>query len=122
LNAANGRAFEQAGIRGILSHVGLGKNTTVITRNGVSTIPDALGRPAGMVEFKDVQYLTRSDQFTAQLDEALATGRPYNLVVSPGNQSISRPLLDQIRGVTLKNGGGVYRYDPATDILTPWGK
>ncbi|MFC4291333.1 putative toxin, partial [Sphingorhabdus arenilitoris] len=122
LNAANGRAFEQAGIKGILSHVGLGKNTTSITQNGVTTIFDAAGRPAGLVEFKDVINLSRSPQLTAQLEYAVKTGQPYNLVVSPRNQNISKPLLDQIRAVTRQVGGGVYRYDPATDILTPFGK
>lgn len=122
LNAAKGRAFEEAGIRGILSHVGLGKNTTAVTRNGVTTILDAWGRPAGLVEFKDVVNLSSSPQLRAQLAEALATRQPYNLVVSPGNQSISKSLLRQIERVNQQVGGGVYRYDPATDILTPFGK
>lgn len=119
-NAAKGRAFERAGIDGILRHVGLGKNTTAVTRNGVTTIPDSAGRPVGLVEFKDVANLSSSPQLRAQLAEALATGQPYNLVVSPGNKTISKPLLDQIREVNQAVGGGVYRYDPVTDILTPW--
>ena len=120
LNAAKGRAFEEAGIRGILSHVGLGKNTTAVTRNGVTTILDSAGRPAGLVEFKDVANLSSSPQLRAQLAEALATRQPYNLVVSPGNQTISKPLLRQIEAVNRQVGGGIYRYDPATDILTSW--
>ena len=120
LNAAKGRAFEEAGIRGILSHVGLGKNTSSVTRNGVTTILDSAGRPAGLVEFKDVAKLSSSPQLRAQLAEALATRQPYNLVVSPGNQTISKPLLRQIEAVNRQVGGGIYRYDPATDIMTPW--
>jgi hypothetical protein len=41
---------------------------------------------------------------------------------APRNQSISKPLLRQIERVNQQVGGGVYRYDPATDILTPFGK
>lgn len=122
LNAARGRAFEEAGIRGILRHIGQGKNTTAVTRNGVTTILDASGRPAGLVEFKNVVNLSSSPQLRAQLAEALATRQPYNLVVSPGTQSISKPLLRQIERVNQQVGGGVYRYDPATDTLTPFGK
>jgi hypothetical protein len=122
LNAAKGRAFEEAGIRGILSHVGLGKNTTAVTRNGVTTIVDSAGRPVGLVEFKDVVKLSSSPQFKAQLAEALATRQPNNLVVSPGSKTISGPLLRQIEAVKNQVGGGIYRHDPATDILTSWGK
>jgi YD repeat-containing protein len=128
-NAAKGRAFEEAGIRGILSHVGLGKNATAVTRNGVTTILDSAGRPAGLVEFKDVAYLTKSKQLTAQLAEARATGQPYNLVVSPTTQRISGPLVRQIERVNRQilrenpgnvTSGGIFRYDPATDVLTPY--
>ena len=35
---------------------------------------------------------------------------------------MSKPLRDQIRAVTEQVGGGIYRYDPAKDLLTVLGK
>jgi hypothetical protein len=124
-SASRGRAFEKAGLEGILGHVGPGKKTGAVTEvlpNGrtVTTILDVAGRPVGLVEFKDVARLSRSDQFAAQLQHAVRTRTPYYLVVSPNTKTISRPLLRQIDAVTSRFGGGVYRYDPATDVLTPW--
>ena len=124
-NFAKGRAFERAAIDGILRPVGLDKNTKITTEilpNGrtVNTIVDGSGRPAGLVEFKATKYLTRSDQLTAQLQHAAITRTPYNLVVGPETVRISQPLLDDILEVIREFGGGIYRYDPATDTLSPW--
>jgi len=53
---------------------------------------------------------------------------PYNLVVSPRNNTIDPDLLARIRDVnrnyaerTGHRAGGVYRYDPATGDLVDIG-
>lgn len=46
------------------------------------------------------------------------TGQPFNLVVSPQTQSISAPLKARIDAVISKVGGGIYRYDPSTKLLS----
>jgi hypothetical protein len=123
--AARGRAFEDAGIEGILRPVGLGKNHALVTQtlsNGrtVRTIVDSAGRPVGFVEFKDVKYITRTRQLLAQIEYAEENGLPYNLVVSPNTERISRPLLKAIDNFKNTNGGSIFRYDPLNDTLTPW--
>ncbi|UMZ12298.1 hypothetical protein I9018_00895 [Pseudomonas sp. MPFS] len=106
------------------SHVGGTKNTTLVTvqlPNGkqVTTIPDMWGRNAGgLLEVKNVKNLSMSDQLRAQLQLAEMTGQPFNLVVSPRTQSISAPLKARIDAVTSKVGGGIYRYDPSTKLLS----
>lgn len=119
-NRINGSIFENNSINGILGHIGVGKNTKTVTQNKVNTIPDIMGRLVGLVEFKDERYSTRSKQLTAQLNYADQSGMPFNLVVSPNTKAISKPLIRQIEAITQRNGGGIYRYDPATDTLTPW--
>ncbi|MDR2637806.1 MAG: hypothetical protein LBB55_05650 [Zoogloeaceae bacterium] len=68
----------------------------------------------GMLEVKNVEKLSMSDQLRAQIQRAGELGQPFNLVVSPKTQYISGPLLEAIEEI----GGSIYRYDPATGILT----
>jgi hypothetical protein len=55
------------------------------------------------------------DQLRAQLQYSTQTGIPYTLVVSTANQTISATLWAAIE----KAGGAVYRFDSATQKLTP---
>lgn len=119
LNRQNGAEFERQVIDAF-SHVGGTKNTTPVTvslSNGrqVTTIPDMWGKSVGgMLEVKNVQNLSMSDQLRAQIEHAGEIGQPLNLVVSPGTQSVSEPLQTAVR----RTGGDVYRYNPETGELT----
>jgi len=123
LNRQNGAVFENQ-IVDALSHVGSVKNGTPVTvtlpsGKQVTTIPDLWGRnTGGILEVKNVQGLSNSNQLRAQLQLAEETGTPFNLVVSPRTQNISGPLRDRIDEVTSKVGGGIYRYDPSTGDLS----
>ncbi|MDE3811266.1 hypothetical protein I7I49_13385 [Sinorhizobium meliloti] len=122
-NRQNGAAFEQQ-VVDALSHVGGVKNDTPVTvtlpgGKQVTTIPDLWDKSTGgILEAKNVQKLTNSNQLRAQLEHAERTGTPFNLVVSPRTESISEPLRARIDAVTRKVGGGIYRYDPATGTLS----
>ncbi|WP_107497092.1 putative toxin [Thalassobius sp. I31.1] len=121
INRQNGAEFEQQVIDA-LGPVGGVKNTTprtVTLSNGteVTTIPDLWGRNVGgLLEAKNVQRLSLSPQLRAQSQIARESGEPLNLVVSPRTQTVSGPLLNDVRST----GGNVFVYNPATDSLTPW--
>lgn len=114
-NWLNGRAFQSA----LNAATGLPENTTpvvVTLPNGtqVTTIPDNMGRPAGIVEAKNVVDLSLNDQLRAQIFYAENSKIPYTLVVSPSNQVISSDLWDAIKSI----GGSVYRFDPTTQNMS----
>jgi hypothetical protein len=114
-NWASGRAFQNA----LNEATGLPENTTpktVILPDGttVTTIADNFGKPAGIVEAKDVVNLSMNNQLQAQLQIAEQDNIPFNLVVSPNNQVISQPLWNAIEEV----GGKVYQYNPTTQTMT----
>jgi len=67
-----------------------------------------------MLEVKNVQNLSMSNQLRAQIQHAGETEQPLNLVVSPRTTNVSAELRTQIEGT----GGGIYRYDPSTGELT----
>lgn len=96
------------------------KNTAPVTvqlPNGaqVTTIPDLWGKNVGgLLEVKNVQNLSMSNQLRAQIKVASDTGQPLNLVVSPRTNNVSGELMRQVRNT----GGDVYRYNPATGDLT----
>ena len=119
LNRQNGTAFERQVVE-VFGHVGGVKNTapvTVLLPNGaqVTTIPDLWGKNVGgLLEVKNVQKLSMSNQLRAQIKVAIDTGQPLNLVVSPKTSSISGRLIRQVRST----GGDIYRYNPATGDLT----
>lgn len=100
-------------------HVGGVKNTIPVTVsvNGISvtTIPDMWAKSVGgMLEVKNVQNLSMSNQLRAQIQHAGETEQPLNLVVSPITTNVSAELRAQIEGTS----GGIYRYDPSTGELT----
>lgn len=119
LNRQNGVAFEQQ-VVDAFDHVGGVKNTAPVTvdlPNGaqVTTIPDLWGRNVGgLLEVKNVQNLSMSNQLRAQIKVATDTGQPLNLVVSPRTNTVSGELMRQVRST----GGDVFRYNPSTGELT----
>ncbi|MNI36892.1 hypothetical protein D3C73_909590 [compost metagenome] len=119
LNRQNGTAFERQ-VLDAFDHVGGVKNTTPVTvqlPNGaqVTTIPDLWGKNVGgLLEVKNVQNLSMSNQLRAQIKVASDTGQPLNLVVSPRTSNVSGELMRQVRST----GGDVFRYNPATGDLT----
>lgn len=72
------------------------------------------GSVGGMLEVKNVQNLSMSNQLRAQIKQATDTGQPLNLVVSPRTTNVSNELARQVR----LTGGDIYRYNPATGELT----
>jgi hypothetical protein len=119
LNRQSGAAFESQVIEAF-GHVGGVKNTAPVTvqlPNGaqVTTIPDLWGKNVGgLLEVKNVQNLSMSNQLRAQIKVASDTGQPLNLVVSPRTNNVSAELMRQVRST----GGDVYRYNPITGDLT----
>jgi hypothetical protein len=119
LNRQNGVAFERQVIDAF-SHVGGEKNTVLLPitlPNGVkvTTIPDMWGRNVGgLLEVKNVQNLSMSNQLRAQVRLAIETNQPLNIVVSPRTTNVSRQVTEQV----TRTGGNIYMYDPATGDLT----
>ncbi|QCS65099.1 hypothetical protein EC609_23085 [Achromobacter denitrificans] len=118
MNRQNGIEFEKQ-VVAAFEHVGGVKNNIPVTVsvNGISvtTIPDMWGKSVGgMLEVKNVQNLSMSNQLRAQIQHAGETEQPLNLVVSPRTTNVSAELRTQIEGT----GGGIYRYDPSTGELT----
>jgi filamentous hemagglutinin len=90
-------------------------------RNGtaVHTIPDGWSRAAGgVLEAKNVNYQSMSRQLAAQIELAAQTGAPFNLVVSE-RTIISGPAKLAIDEHIKNFGGGIYSFDPRTQILRP---
>ncbi|NTI26689.1 hypothetical protein G6M87_24325 [Rhizobium rhizogenes] len=109
----------------LLDALGIDKNTLKVLGaldDGTTayTIPDGLGRVAGGVleaKFYNATTVTKTDQLAAQINYAAANKIPYNLVVGP-NTSIEQDLVEQIQ--RLRTGGNIYRFDPATGVLTDY--
>ena len=81
----------------------------------VTTVPDLWGRNVGgVLEAKNVQKLSLSNQLRAQIKLAGENNQPFNLVVSPRTRTVSEPLWRQVRNT----GGDIYVYNPATKDLT----
>ena len=108
---ARGNQFEAQG----LDIIGGAKNTRTFSvpvgNQTVGTIPDNIesdmfGNAIG--DFKDQAAIYNTAQLRAQQALALQLGEPFNLYVSPNNQTISAPLWRGIQGT----GGGVYVLDP----------
>ncbi len=119
LNRQSGIEFERQVIEA-LGHVGARKNTTLLTTrlpNGAqaTTIPDLWGKNVGgMLEVKNVQRLSMSNQLRTQIQIARDTGQPLNIVVSPKTINVSMKIIRKVR----RTGGDVYRYNPKTGDLT----
>ncbi len=88
-----------------------------------NTIPDAIvatgtGTPLdGVTEakFYNATTVTETNQLTAQMSFATSEELPYNLVVGP-NTVVDKALERTIS--RLQSGGNIYRFDPATGIMT----
>jgi len=97
-NNAGGNSFERA-VRVELG-APIGKGSKPITINGY--VPDLpVGGDWGVTDIKNVEYLTNSDQLKAFYGYAKDNDLPFNVIISPKTQSVSAPVLDQIR---LTNG------------------
>ncbi len=122
-NNASGNGFEQS-VRGDLG-APLGAGSKPVAIEGF--VPDLpVGPKYGVTDVKNVVDLTNSPQLRAFHQYAVDNNLPFNSIIGPRTQSISEPLLNNIR----QTGGKVMRYDPATrefeiiDIGTsgPWKK
>jgi len=108
-----------------LNALGIDKNTlkVVVTLDDGTlayTIPDGLGRIAGGVleaKFYTATVVTKSNQIQAQINYAIKQEIPYNLVVGP-NTTVDSALKASIEN--LQDGGNIYRFDPATGLLTAY--
>ena len=74
-----------------------------------------VGPRFGVTDVKNWVNLNNSDQLQSFYEYAKNNDMPFNVIVSPRTESISAPLLDNIRAT----GGSVIQYDPATNELTP---
>jgi hypothetical protein len=79
----------------------------------INVIPDATGRPSGIVEFKNYQYLRDDDQLFGLRNLAVRTNQPFTLVVNPTTR-IAQPLVNAIKDI----GGTIHRFDPRTGAIT----
>jgi hypothetical protein len=110
-NAKRGVDFEEA-VRKALKAA---KNTTKINAEGLGrSVPDILRK--GVTEIKSGLEIDNSRQLRIQANHAKRTGVPFNLVVSPTTQRVSKRVQLEIS----KTGGTIQRFDPATGIFTPF--
>ena len=119
--AKSGKAFEGA-VGKLLESVGVVKNTQldkVTLKSGkvVNTIADFKGGNVGIIEAKSGKVVDFKPQLEAQATVASQTGQPYTVVVSPATQRVSQNVVSAAE----QTGGGVYRYDPLSGTITPWG-
>ncbi len=80
-----------------------------------NAIPDLMSKSA-VTEIKDVLDLSLQKQLQIEASAAKERGVPFNLIVSPRNESISAPLQRAISDT----GGTIQVFDPATGIFRPW--
>lgn len=122
-NNLSGNGFEQAVRQDLGAPLGAGSKPISIQ----GFVPDLpVGLEYGVTDVKNVIKLSNSDQLRAFAQHADENGLPFNSIIGPRTESISEPLLDNIR----KTGGSVIHYDPLTrefiniDIGTsgPWKK
>lgn len=70
---------------------------------------------SGVTEVKNWLDLTNDDQLRAFHQYAREKNLPFNIIIGPRTQTISEPLLNNIRDT----GGRVLQYDPETKNLHP---
>lgn len=110
-NNAGGNVFEQTVRAELGAPLGAGSKPTAIQ----GYVPDLPVGPAyGVTDIKNHIDLSNSDQLRAFYQHAIDNDLPLNFIIGPRTQSISEPLLDNIR----KTGGSVMFYDPATRLFT----
>ena len=116
INKARGSKFERAVLKakGLIKHTaGKGGEGYAYSHEG-RALPDAMNATA-MTEVKNVITLSYTKQLRIMVWFARATGRTLNLVVSPRNVSISKPLEKAIG----ETGGKIEVFDPVTKAFTP---
>jgi hypothetical protein len=110
LNARGGLEFEAAVRESLRAPKGTSLFYSTDTR--VGTIPDLpIETRFGVTEFKNEIKLSMDSQFRTQLQAADQAKVPFNLVISPRTQTISRPLQREI----FARNGRIFQYDPVTD-------
>lgn len=111
-NNARGNGFEQS-VRADLG-APLGAGSKPVSIDGY--VPDLpVGPKYGVTDVKNVVNLSNSPQLRAFHQYAVDNNLPFNQIIGPRTQTISEPLLNNIR----QTGGSVMRYDPATRQFTP---
>ncbi|QYF93485.1 PAAR domain-containing protein [Massilia sp. PAMC28688] len=122
-NNSRGNGFEQSVRADLGAPLGAGSKPTSIE----GFVPDLpVGPKYGVTDVKNVVDLSNSPQLRAFHRYAVENNLPFNSIIGPRTQTISEPLLNNIR----QTGGRVMRYDPVTrqfttiDIGTsgPWKK
>ena len=111
-NNESGNGFEQE----VRQNLGapLGRGSKPVSIDGY--IPDLpVGKEFGVTDVKNWVEVTNNDQLRAFHKYAAENDMPFNLIVGPRTQTISEPLLDNIR----QTGGGVIEYNPTTREFNP---
>jgi len=106
-----GKKFENDVYAALGGAKGKGGAITVTLPNGkvVTTVPDIFDA-SDVADIKNVKNLSLTEQLQAQVEIAKSQGSRFSIVVSDRTETISSPLLAEIR----KSGGEVYRYTPST--------
>jgi hypothetical protein len=87
----------------------LGRGSKPISINGY--VPDLpVGDTYGVTDVKNWIDLTNSPQLQAFYQYAADNNLPLNQIIGPRTQTISEPLLHNVRAT----GGSVTEYDPVT--------
>ena len=80
----------------------------------VGTIPD-LPTLYGVTDIKNVKYISFSKQLKAQAALAKQQGTSFNLIISPGTERISVPLVNAI--IRSEGGGKIFEFNPVTQMM-----
>jgi hypothetical protein len=110
-NNRNGNSFE-ATVREYLGSLGKGSKPSNIG----GFIPDLpVNSQFGVMDIKNVEYLTNSDQLRAFYNHAIDNELPFNLIISPKTNSISSSVLEQIR----TTNGSLFEFNANARTLSP---
>src|SRR5690606_21217477 len=106
-NNAGGNEFERA-VREFMG-APLGRGSKPVSIDGY--VPDLpVGKEFGVTDIKNVENLCNSPQLTAFSDYAVDNNLPFSIVISPRTETVSDPLLENIR----KSGGELMEFDEVT--------
>ena len=87
----------------------LGRGSKPVSIDGY--VPDLpVGKEFGVTYIKNVENLCNSPQLTAFSDYAVDNNLPFSIVISPRTETVSDPLLENIR----KSGGELMEFDEVT--------
>ncbi|MEI9983497.1 MAG: putative toxin [Aliidongia sp.] len=111
-NNTSGNAFEMAARKAAVAPTGRGSKPLSIQ----GYVPDLpVGPEFGVTDVKNVVDLSNSGQLRAFHRYAVDNKLPFNLIIGPRTETISEPLLDNVR----ETGGKVMLYDPITNRFSP---